>query len=166
MTKFHHAFKFEYNGITNELWTDVLIGAASLDQPFDEKKKLIPLKRAIWDTGATSTVIPKALALALELKPTSFARVQGVNSLEDKKPVYFVDLLLPNRVILQNAKVIESDGRFDILIGMDIIQRGDFAISNAGGKTRFSFCLPSHDTPICLLEKSNKVNERYNKKRR
>ena len=31
----------------------------------------------------------------------------------------------------------------DILIGMDIISKGDFAISNYNGKTQFSFRLPS-----------------------
>jgi len=32
---------------------------------------------------------------------------------------------------------------FDILIGMDIINKGDFAISNRNGKTMFSFRYPS-----------------------
>ena len=41
---------------------------------------------------------------------------------------------------------------------MNIIQLGDFAIANAKGKTRFSFCIPPHDNPICLLEKTQKVD--------
>ena len=31
----------------------------------------------------------------------------------------------------------------DVLIGMDIINRGDFAVSNRNGKTMFSFRIPS-----------------------
>jgi hypothetical protein len=31
----------------------------------------------------------------------------------------------------------------DVLIGMDIISLGDFAISNFDGKTQFSFRIPS-----------------------
>ena len=32
---------------------------------------------------------------------------------------------------------------FDILIGMDIINRGDFAVTNRNGKTMFSYRYPS-----------------------
>ena len=31
----------------------------------------------------------------------------------------------------------------DVLIGMDIISRGDFAITHPGGRTKFSFRVPS-----------------------
>jgi SEC-C motif len=34
-------------------------------------------------------------------------------------------------------------GGFDVLIGMDIISQGDFAVTNFGGNTRFSFRVPS-----------------------
>ncbi len=33
----------------------------------------------------------------------------------------------------------------DVLIGMDIISNGDFAVSNYDGKTYFSFRLPSQE---------------------
>ena len=35
---------------------------------------------------------------------------------------------------------------FDVLIGMDIITLGDFSITNVGGKTIFSFRVPSTET--------------------
>ena len=54
------------------------------------------------------------------------------------------------------------------LIGMDIIQSGDFNISKKfDGKkhiTMFSFCIPSHSNPVDLLEKSEQVNIRNQKK--
>lgn len=46
----------------------------------------------------------------------------------------------------------------NILIGMDIIQLGDFHISNAGGKTLFSFVIPSLPTPFSLAEEADKLN--------
>jgi hypothetical protein len=71
-----------------------------------------------------------------------------------------VDIGLPNGVCFQN--IVASEGalfnNFDLLIGMDIIQAGDFAIANANGNTTFSFCHPPHNNPVDLLEKSNKVN--------
>lgn len=33
----------------------------------------------------------------------------------------------------------------DVLIGMDIISNGDFAISNYEGRTQFSFRIPSQE---------------------
>ena len=52
---------------------------------------------------------------------------------------------------------------FDVLIGMDIISKGDFSISNYGGHTVFSFRSPSMGTTdyaeqIRLLEQ-NHVNK-------
>jgi len=35
-------------------------------------------------------------------------------------------------------------GNADILIGMNVINLGDFAITNPGGNTQFSFRVPAH----------------------
>lgn len=51
-------------------------------------------------------------------------------------------------VIVQNTTVIDSEigsQGIDILIGMDIIKLGDFAISNYKGQTQFSFRIPSQE---------------------
>ena len=55
--------------------------------------------------------------------------------------------------ILKNVKVVikairvtecsELSGGSEMLIGMDIIGLGDFAITNKNNKTTLSFCLPS-----------------------
>ena len=61
-------------------------------------------------------------------------------------PIYFIDIILNNEVVFNNWKVMGSKigaQGIDILIGMDIISKGDFAISNYNGKTQFSFRLPS-----------------------
>ena len=34
-------------------------------------------------------------------------------------------------------------GEADVLVGMDIINTGDFAVTNLGGITKFSFRFPS-----------------------
>ena len=44
---------------------------------------------------------------------------------------------------------------FDIIIGMDIISKGDFAVSNLNGKTSFSFRIPSFGTANFLNEYDN-----------
>jgi hypothetical protein len=58
-----------------------------------------------------------------------------------------INILLPNSVGFAALRVTEGDlPDFDVLIGMDIIVRGDFAISQSTGKTKFTFQMPStHD---------------------
>jgi len=72
-----------------------------------------------------------------------------------------MDILLPSGVVMPNVRVTEfiDNGIFEIIIGMDIMTMGDFAVSNAGGKTTVSFRVPPSDTPIDfvkLLEESEK----------
>ena len=44
----------------------------------------------------------------------------------------------------------------DLLVGMDIIQLGDFSISNGAGKTLFTFAMPPFEDKIDLYERSVK----------
>lgn len=52
---------------------------------------------------------------------------------------------LPNDKIIANLTVVGIDFNddVDVLIGMDIITLGDFALSNFEGKTVFTFRIPS-----------------------
>ena len=65
-------------------------------------------------------------------------------------PSYLVDVLLPNGILFKNMDVVEFSGGddFDFIIGMNIICKGDMALSNAKGKTVFSFRIPPADTHI------------------
>jgi predicted aspartyl protease len=98
----------------------------------------------IWDTGATNTVITSDIVSALNLQPTSTATTQTPNG-PRLCNVYLVDLFLPNKVIFPCLQVIEAiiDGQFNMLIGMDIIGKGDFSVSSHKGIRMFSFRMPS-----------------------
>jgi hypothetical protein len=45
-----------------------------------------------------------------------------------------------------------DNGEFELIIGMDIITLGDFAISNKDNKTTVSFRIPPRDEPIDFLK--------------
>lgn len=157
---FHHAFRIDFDGITSTLITDILVAVPSEKEPGSEAP-FVKVK-GIWDTGATGTVITPKLASKLGLESTGAAEVFGVNSVEIAN-TYYLDVVLPNRVLIQMVRVLECEinsGDCEMLIGMDIIQMGDFAISNGDNKTVFTFCIPSHKNPIDLLEKSNRINNR------
>lgn len=99
--------------------------------------------QAIWDTGATGTCITHKVVEALGLYPIGYCKISTAGGVVDS-PRYRVDVRLPNNVVITNMVVTECtlDGA-DVLIGMDLITMGDFAISNYGGKTVFSFRFPS-----------------------
>ena len=57
---------------------------------------------------------------------------------------YYVDILLPNSLTITDVLVVEGTlDNSDVLIGMDIIGMGDFAVSNYCGKAVFYFRIPS-----------------------
>ncbi len=124
-----------------------------VSQPFDphtSNSTIHPPTRkynAIWDTGATLCVISKRVVDNLDLKPIGVTQVQhcGGTSLQEK---YLVNIILPNKVGIPNVLVTEGKltDDADVLIGMDIICRGDFAITNKGKKTIFTFRIPSVET--------------------
>ena len=113
---------------------------------------------AIWDTGATGTVINQKVINECGLKPIGIAEVSTAN---DKRlsSVYFVSIFLPNRVFFPQLRVTEGTiSEADVLIGMDIITRGDFAVTNSDGRTTFSYRWPSTER-IDFVEESRKAKE-------
>lgn len=164
MSKHYSAFKVDYEHIVNALFTQVSAGSGFVFNNDEIKNVKFQNITALWDTGATNSVISQSLAKKLNLMPIDRQEIAGVNgtSIVD---VHIISLLLPmpdgNPIIFPNLRVnVGVLHGFDMLIGMDVIQNGDFAISNAQAHTHFSFCVPSHEKPICLYEKSIKVNKR------
>lgn len=102
--------------------------------------------KAIWDTGATNSVISSRVVSDLKLKSTGLINV-GTTGGKQLQAQYYVNIVLRNDVGVPFVPVTEGilEG-IDVLIGMDIIARGDFAITNLNRKTVFSFQMPStHD---------------------
>lgn len=65
---------------------------------------------------------------------------------EDRRSTYLVDIILPGDVVIEGLRVSDSEiglQGIGLLVGMDIITKGDFAVSNYGGKTVFTFRTPS-----------------------
>lgn len=176
----YNAFRTKYDGIAGELKTIVWIGPPSLTHPpkldssgAGETKDFAKFDNALWDTGATSTVVTEHVLETIrkryDIKPTGITKVNAVGNVHNAE-TYLVDILLPNNVHITNLNVCcDNIAGTDVLIGMDIIQRGDFCISNTKGKTTFSFCMPSHKTTIDLyikaMEENAKIRKRNKRKR-
>ncbi|MCL2672615.1 MAG: SEC-C metal-binding domain-containing protein, partial [Clostridiales bacterium] len=130
--------------ISNQLISGTCVYACS--QPLDTRDPDANMGRhALWDTGANCTVIKRGLAEELGLKPVSIVPVTTPQGTYDANRFY-VDIYLPNRVFVPRLLVLEGQSNncnWDVLIGMDIICRGDFSVTNYKGKTTFSFRMPS-----------------------
>ncbi len=137
-----HCFTRKYDGISKRLLTECFVSAAWLPQDDTSAPPLLEFV-ALWDTGATASVITANVAMKLELLPEGTSEVfhaQGSTHV----PNYFVNLGLPNRVEIAGIRVTEGILKgCDVLIGMDIINMGDFAVTNRDGETIFSFQMPS-----------------------
>lgn len=112
--------------------------------------------RVLWDTGATGSCICKGLARHLDLTPIDMCNVRGVSGISQSN-VFLIDILLPSNFTISNVRVSEflDNGAFEIIIGMDIITLGDFAISNKDKKTIVSFRTPPANFPIDFIKQVN-----------
>ena len=171
----HQAFKLEGNGLLRSLITpvilypDILFDVSKLNDILSNPMATDFRFTALWDTGATCSCIKPDIAQKLNITNNivTYREVTGVNSKTETKPVYRIGaLVLPNRVIFQGFHLVESNiaSDADILIGMDLILQGDFAISNYGDKTTFCFSMPPHHNKIDLVERGEKVNQKFNKR--
>ncbi len=139
------SFTIEYNGILDTLMTTCHVCEAFGDEDLQKGLKPPLMKEfvALWDTGATASVISENVARLLDLEPTGREIMYHANG---SSPVnaHSVNILLPNNVGFSYLKVTECIlNGIDILIGMDIISKGDFAITSFCGNTKFSFNMPS-----------------------
>jgi predicted aspartyl protease len=129
------------NAIARVLITPVQVGSV-----FDPASKPpYPLKayNGIWDTGATGTVITQKVIDELNLKPISLTKAHGADGEYDTE-VYLINLVVPNGLAIQSMRVTKGKLRdVDVLVGMDVISQGDFAVTNFEGRTCFSFRCPS-----------------------
>jgi predicted aspartyl protease len=132
------------NGLLLELKTPCQISmayATSKVSPIEPPKPLDCI--SLWDTGASGTVVSQNIVKKLGLKPTGKAKVYHAHGHEIVN-TYMVNLCLPNQTWISLVEVSEGIlNNFDILIGMDIINKGDFSITNFNDRTIFSFRYPS-----------------------
>ena len=115
----------------------------------------------LWDTGASSSCISKRVANELGLVQTGVVTTFTAAGPSDTK-TYVVNIGLPNHVQIPMVMVSEAElNGFDVLIGMDIITLGDFAITNLNGNTVFSFRIPSTETIDYVQEDKQKAKSAH-----
>jgi uncharacterized protein YchJ len=99
----------------------------------------------IWDTGATSTCITQKVIDDLKLHAMKKCKTSTAGG-DIETTQYLVDLWLPNKIVLPKCLVMKVELYAldaDVLLGMDVLSRGDFTITNYQGTTVMTFRMPS-----------------------
>lgn len=115
-----------------------------VDLSLSKDVKRVKVVRSLWDTGASVTLISSRIAKVLGLTSIGKSGVSGYNEGVDVKDTYCVHIGLPTGDIVTNIMAMEFDSdEYDVVIGMDVIGKGDLAVTNQNDKTTFSFRIPS-----------------------
>ena len=130
-------FEFEADENTTEIATPIYLRKHGTNQEH-------PCK-AVWDTGATGSMISASMAKKLALAPTGITQISGVHGVNNAK-CYLVDVVFGNGFCIPSVKVAEAadTGGFELLVGMDVINRGVMLIDGSKGKLTVRFQLPTH----------------------
>lgn len=172
----HHAFTTRYSGRARVLHNTVGVSLPITPEEAKTSQSEVKNYLAIWDTGATHSAITKRVVDDLGLTPTGVRETRHADG-KSLNNTYLVNILLPNKVMVGSVRVTEvklipddnttDDKQPQLLIGMDIIGLGDFAVTNAEGKTTFSFRVPSVEEIDFIPDtQENNVVEGGNRKAR
>ena len=132
-----NAFTLKYHKLMNTLPYEVEV--SFLD-------KSVKLKNAIWDTGASASSINIKYADVLGLRPISFTTIHTANG-PCSVPVFYINIKFNENLSIDGIAVTGANlVGIDMLLGMDIINRGQFTISNNNEGTTISFLSPSDVT--------------------
>ena len=124
----------------------ILITPISLTLPSDgTNRNPIFQTQCIWDTGCSQTTITQEVVDALGLIHTGFCHVHTTSERKKETKTYVIDLYLSDSLVfpavtVNLGMVVDSVG---VLLGMDIIGRGDFSLTGLEGNTCMSFRYPS-----------------------
>lgn len=141
------AFTTKASGRARELVNDISVGEFYHPRSGKPEPKPVPC-RALWDTGATNSMVSRRVLDELKLAPSGRVTVVGIGSgdeaREEERDTFLVNINLPNNVTVVGVRVAEGFvSGADVLLGMDIITQGDLAITNVGGQTWWTFRVPS-----------------------
>lgn len=102
---------------------------------------------ALIDTGAMHSTIPLLEARFLKLQQVGIVDAVFAKG-HDTLPVVSANLIFSNKVYFTSKDLIvidNDDCSYGMIVGMDILSKGDIAISNFDGHTTFTFRMPSQE---------------------
>jgi hypothetical protein len=139
----YKAFTVSFDEIKRRPLIDVLICKATAADPATVEQSSMQNVRTLWDTGAGTSVVSEVMASVLGLASAGESKFGHAGG-ESIHQLHFINVLLPGNILIARLRVASMPIRgCDMLIGMDVISQGDFALTNYQGKTVISFRSPS-----------------------
>ena len=82
-------------------------------------------------------------------------QIAGING-ESLVEVAVISIRFPNGAVIGDVRVAicGMSAENEMIIGMDVITQMDFAITNGGGQTQFSFAIPPFESRIDFTRKN------------
>ena len=154
----------------------------SYDRPVDKlvsKANIIPIASAdktlqnmpiklnvLWDTGASLTFIKPKINEKLKLRIFSSdysIYIAGIGG-KVKADLTTMSICLSNSFIIGciPVYVVDFPVNYDMVIGMNIINMGDFSVNNTDAKTSFYFIMPPLPNRIDYADIANALNNQNN----
>jgi hypothetical protein len=156
----YRGFNKSFNSPVTKLSTTAnILPIASSDKTLCNKRFEV---KALWDTGATLTFIKPGIRDQLKLRmfrTGSSVSIAGVGGMV-KADFTIVSIFLASNFLIEYcpAYVLDFAVNYDMIIGMDIINMGDFAVCNTDSKTSFSFVVPPLPDRINFADKAELLN--------
>jgi predicted aspartyl protease len=147
-----YAFTTYCDGIAGQLISEVDISYEG---------RVLRSVKAQWDTGANRSCISHRARNELNMVGIGFeiaSTPSGISKFEKHE----IEVILPNGVKIEKLIVMESEIKgIDMLIGMDVISKGDFSVSNYEGKTVFTYRIPSqaHTDYVKLINSQKPIKK-------
>jgi hypothetical protein len=128
---------YSYVKLQRRIITPVYLYGVSAPTPKDT------VTNALWDTGAAISAVTPLIQQELELVQIGTKYIRGVTGTK-KVPVVLLTLELPNDLLKQTVEVVVCNFSTNVgmIIGMNIITLGDFALLHGNNRTEFSFTIP------------------------
>ena len=130
------------NGRVNEFQSECIV-SEGFDPSTEARFPQFLKYNGLWDTGASHSAISDRVVEVLRLKPIGKSTVVHAAG-QHLVDLFMINLVLPDSIafpMITVSKLVLTGT--DILIGMDIINQGDFAITHRNGNSKMSFAIPS-----------------------
>lgn len=130
-----HSYKFTLKGALDKIITPVILDASDYDTS-SSAEGTVENVNALWDTGATVSVLSTDMVRRLGLVPQDVVWVRSYNGTPVKTNVYRVDIVMNDEIRLDFIEAIEASlPSSDMLLGMNVIGMGDLHIVHPDYKT-------------------------------
>lgn len=127
-----------FPSVQNRILIQCVIGVPDFDDT--KKDRISVVCSALIDTGAMRTCISSRVADYLSLLPTGTLRVEAANGHSDLVNTHIVNIGFGEDIrfnMIQVPRLNMEDE--DMIIGMDILCKGNYAVSNSDNKTIFMY---------------------------